>query len=344
MPYWVNDTSYKPFVDTANYYGRTNRYLTVSGGMPTKEIDIYREGVNLRTIQDIYNSNQPKILFQDGTQDRLTEPNGELLHQSPFITYGQAGDYVQYTSNTLFNDSHVGVDGTLLFGGTRISKTANYLIESALIVEGYLNADDVYPIYMNGGPQFYEESIIEPFPMPFRLATNESPQEQIRGIYAFLETGNVGDERRFGTDAVEQMVYREEPKTFRSYLEYGAGYIIVTGSGGEVVGVIDTRPNAIMAQTVQPKMEPWVDQPNGAFFPELTNTTDLLSVQVTSSVVNLNGEVVGSIVQPFFSENYGLSDSNLQTRDQKSATAGFTYGNVALYGTDSVAFGGYFRG
>jgi len=343
MPYWVNDISFKPFVDTANYYAKTNRYLTVSGGMSTREIDIYREGVNLRTIQDIYNSNQQKIIVQDGTQDSLTERNGEFTHQSTFITYGQAGDYTQYTSNPTFNDSHVGVDGTLLIGEKRISKTANYLIESGLIVEGLLNSDDVYPIYMNGGPQFYEESIIEPFPMPFRLATNESPQEQIRGVYAFLEAGNVGDERRFGTDVVEQMVYRDEPKMFRSYLEYGAGYMIVTGSSGNIIGVIDTRPNAIMDQTVQPKIEPWVDKPNGAFFPELTNTTDLLGVTVTSSVVNFNGEVVGSIIQPFFSENYEISDSNLQTRDQKSATAGFTYGNVALYGTDSVAFGGWTR-
>ena len=89
--------------------------------------------------------------------------------------------------------------------------------------------------------------------------------------------------------------------------------------------------------------QPWLDEANGQFFPELTNTIDLLGVTVTSSVVNLNGEIVGTRTQPFFSENYEISDSYLQTRDQKSATAGFTYGN-ALYGTDSVAFGGMFRG
>lgn len=343
MAYWVNDTSFKPFVDIANYYGKTNRYLTVSGGMPTRDIDIYREGVNLRTIQDIYSSNQPKVIFQDGTQDRLTEPNGELTHQSPFATYGQAGDYTQYTANTAFNDSHVGIDGTLLVNGKRISKTTNYLIESALIVEGYLDPDNVYPIYMNGGPQFYEEAIVEPFPMPFRLATNESPQEQIRGVYAFLEGGNVGDERRFGTDMVEQMIYREDSNQVRSFYEYGAQYIIVSASNGKVINVIDTRPNAILDQTVQPQLKPWVDEPKGIFFPQITDTTDLLGVTVTSNIVSLDGEVVGSIVQPFFSENYETSDSSLQTRDQKSATAGFTYGN-ALYGTDSVAFGGYLRG
>lgn len=343
MAYWVTDIFYKPFVDIEDYYGKTNRNLVVSGGMPTKAIDIYREGINLRTVQDVYNSNQPKVIFQDGTQANLAKPNGEMIHESPFITYGQAGDYIQYTSNTLFNDAHVGVDGTLLDNGKRISKTTNYLIESGLIVEGYVNADDVYPIYMNGGPQFYEEGIIEPFPMPFRLATNESPQEQIRGVYAFLEAGNIGDERRFGTDVVEQMVYRDQPITVRSFLEYGASYVLVTGSNGKVIGVVDTRPNAIMDQTIQPMFQPWLDEANGQFFPELTNTIDLLGVTVTSSVVNLNGEIVGTRTQPFFSENYEISDSYLQTRDQKSATAGFTYGN-ALYGTDSVAFGGMFRG
>lgn len=344
MAYWVIDQSYKPFVDIEEYYGKTNRNLVVSGGMPTKAIDIYREGVNLRTVQDVYNSNQPKVIFQDGTQDNLAKPNGEMIHESPFITYGQAGDFTQYTSNTLFNDSHVGVEGTILNNnGVRISKTTNYLIESGFIVEGYVNADDVYPIYMNGGPQFYEESIIEPFPLPFRLATNESPQEQIRGVYAFLEAGNIGDERRFGTSVVEQMVYREQPTSVRSFLEYGASYLIVTNSLGTVIGVVDTKPNAIMDQTVQPKIEPWVDEANGKYFPVLTNTIDLLGVTVTSSIVNLNGEIVGSTTQPFFSENYGLSDSYLQTRDQKSATAGFTYGN-GLYGTDSVAFGGMYRG
>jgi hypothetical protein len=345
MAYWVIDQFYKPFVDTANYYGKTNRNLVVSGGMPTKAIDTYREGVNLRTVQDIYNSNQLKLIVQDGTQDKLSKPNGEMIHESPFITYGQAGDFTQYTANTSFNDSHVGVEGTMLVGnGIRVSKTTNYLIESGLIVEGYVNADDVYPIYMNGGPQFYEESIIEPFPMPYRLATNESPQEQIRGVYAFLEAGNEGDERRFGTDVVEQMVYREQPTVFRAFLEYGANYLIVTNSSGVVVGVVDIKPNAVMDQTVQPKFKPWVDEANGQYFPQLTNTINLLGITVTSSVVTLNGDIVGTKTQPFFSENYEISDSYLQTRDQKSATAGFTYGNVALYGTDSVAFGGMFRG
>ena len=307
----------------------------MSGGISTKNIDIYREGVNLRTTQDVYSSLQPKLIVQDGSQANIAKPNGEIIHESTFTTYGQAGDFIQYTANTLFNDSHVGVEGTILnSNGVRISKTTNYLIESGYIVEGIINADDVYPIYMNGGPQFYEESIIEPFPMPFRLATNESPQEQIRGIYAFLEAGNVGDERRFGTDIAEQRVYREFPTVVRSFFEYGANYYIVTGSTGKVIDVINTRPNAILDQTVQPQLKPWVDEANGQYFPDLTNTTDLLGVTVATTQ------------QPFFSENYGLSDSELQSRDQKSSTAGYSYygGNASLYGTDSIAFGGYYRG
>lgn len=344
MAYWVTDRFFEPYVDTANHYGKTNRNLVVSGGMSTRNIDIYREGINLRTVQDVYATTQLKLIVQDGTQNNLSKPNGEMIHESPFITYGQAGDFVQYTSNTMFNESHVGVEGTIIdANGTRISKTVNYLIESGLIVDGLLNADDVYPIYMNGGPQFYEESIIEPFPSPFRLATNESPQEQIRGVYAFLEAGNVGDERRFGTDIVEQMIYRDQPTMTRAFLEYGANYLLVTASNGTVIGTIDTKPNAIMDQTVQPKFKPWVDESFGQYLPELTNTIDLLGVMVTSSVVNLGGEVVGTRVQPFFSNNCSFSDSYIQTRDKKSATAGFTYGN-ALYNTDSVAFGGLYRG
>ena len=345
MAYWVVDRFFKPFVDTANHYGKTNRNLVVSGGMPTKAIDIYREGVNLRTVQDVFNTTQLKIVVQDGTQDKLSEPNGEMIHQSPFTTYGQAGDFTQFTANAMFNDAHLGIEGTTFdSSGNRISKTTNYLIESGLIVQGLVDATSVYPIYMNGGPQAYEEAIIEPFPLPFRLATNESPQEQIRGVYAFLEAGNQGDERRFGTDVAEQLVYRDQPTSVRAFLEYGADYIVVTGSGGEVVGVIDTKPNAVMDQTFQPRSKPWVDEPNNKYLPDLTNTIDLLGVTVTSDVVNFNGEVVGTKTQPFYSLNCNFSDSPFESRDQKSATAGFTYGNTALYGTDSVAFGGLFRG
>jgi hypothetical protein len=337
MPYWVTDSCFQPFNDTANYYGKTNRNLTVSGGIDTKPIDTFREGVNLRTIGDIYDTMQLKIVFEDGSQAMEVKPNGELTHQSTFITYGQAGDFIQFTCNPVFNDQIAGVEGTILNGSSRLNRTALYLQQTSGLVEGTIAADQVFPIHLNGGPQFQKESIIEPLTIPERLQTNESSQELVTGIYAFLETGNYGDERRYGNTILEQLQYRTQLTTTRAFLESDANYILFSGSNGIVSNSVDIKPNAIFGPTVYSKIEPWVDQPLGAYFPELLNATDLLNVPVTTST---------GIVQPFYSNNYEITDSNLQTRDQKSATAGFTYygGNSSLYGTDSIAFGGYLRG
>lgn len=338
MPYWVLTTSFQPFNDTAYYYGKTNRNLTVSGGINTTPIDSFREGVNLRTTQDIYNSLQVKVVFEDGAQSMETKPNGELTHQSTFITFGQSGDITQYTGNRAFRDQISGVEGTVPYNSSsQFSRTALYLIENGLIAEGLLQIEDVYPIYLNGGPQYQEEAIIEPLTIPNRLYTNESVQELAKGVFAFLESGNPGEERRFGTDIVEQMQFRSLTTTFRAYLEQGADYILITGSNGEVTNVVDISPNNILDQGFFPKQSPWVAQENGEYFPDLIGASDLLSVPVTSST---------GIVQPFYSNNYEISDSELQTRDQKSTTAGYSYygGNASIYGTDSIAFGGYYRG
>lgn len=340
MPYSVVDPRYRPFIDSPTYYGKTNRYLTTTDGIDTTGIDNYREGINLRTTQDIYRSNQVKISVLDGTQDTTSRPNGELTHEVSFITYGQAGDFIQYTGDTKFNDAHYGVEGTMLLDNNhRISKTVQYLQNSSMVAEGLMDESQVYPLFMNNGPQYFEEAIIEVFPLPDRLASNESPQEMARGVFAFFEGGNLGDERRFGTNQIEQMTERDEPpKIVRPYLEEGAGYFIVSGSDGKVIKVIHTRPSAIPDQTVMAKLKPWVEGPNGAYFPVLTNTTDLLGVSVLLENISLD--------QPYYSDNYDPTDPELQTRDKKSSTAGYSYygGNVGLYGTDSIAFGGLRRG
>ena len=61
MPYWIVDSRFKPFNDDPFYYGKTNRNLSVSGGINTTAIDNFREGVNVRNTNDIYKSNQVKI-------------------------------------------------------------------------------------------------------------------------------------------------------------------------------------------------------------------------------------------------------------------------------------------
>lgn len=337
MPYWIVDSRFKPFNDDPFYYGKTNRNLSVSAGINTTAIDNFREGVNVRNTNDIYKSNQVKISFVDGSGDLEILPNGDLTNQSQFITFGQAVDFIQYTGQAAFMDSHVGVEGTSIkSNGLRLPRTVDYLIDNAAIVEGFVQPDVLYPVYMNGGPQFFEECIIEPFPIPNRLATNESPQEISKGIFAFLEGGNVGDERRFGSSNNEQMIYRDQPLVVRPYLEYGANYLLVTNSIGNVIKFIESKPSAIPDQSTVAKIKPWIDEPKNIYFPRFTDTLDLLS----ASVKNNNTTI------PFYSLNYGTNDTEIQSRDQKSAPAGYSYygGNTGLYGTDSIAFGGLYRG
>ena len=331
MPYWSTKTGFQPFNDSANYYGRSVKNSYVSGGINTAPIDQFREGVNLRTFMDIYKATQVKISFTDGQQALTTQPNGRFDHQSTFQTFGQAVDFIQYTGIVSFDDAHKSVEGTRAnANNVQLPATVEYLIDNGNIVEGLMDASQVYPIYMNGGPQFMEEAIIEPFPMPFRLNTNESPQELARGIFAFFEDGNYGDERRFGANQVEQMQYRDQPIMVRPYLEYGADFLIVTASGK--TQVINIKPTAIPDQTVIAKIKPWVDEPPAKYFPQLLSALDLLSASINNV--------------PFYYNNYSLSDSNLQNRDQKSSTAGYSYygPNMGYYGTDSIAFGGLLRG
>ena len=331
MPYWVRDTEFKPFNDSSNYYGRTN-ISVVTGGMNTSVVDNYREGINLRNFIDVYKSTQVKVSFLDGQQDMKMNPNSTLNHESTFQTYGQAVDFIQFTGNKLFNDSHKSYEKTRANkNNIQISSVVDYLIDNGNIVDGVLDADNVYPIYLNGGPQFIEEAIVEPLPIPYRLPTNESPQELARGIFAFYEDGNYGDERRFGANEIQQAQYRDQPLVVRPYLEYGSDYLIITASGK--TQIVNIRPSAIPDQTFVPKIKPWVDEPPGNYFPSLIGTSlGLVSVTV-------NG-------LPYCFNNYETSFSSLQTRDQKSSAAGYSYygPNAGYYGTDSIAFGGLLRG
>lgn len=331
MPYWFIDKNFKPFNDNSDYYGKIN-ISTISGGMNTTTIDNYREGTNLRTFIDIFRSNQPKIFFCDGQQGNNSRLNDVINHESTFQTYGQALDYIQYTAIKTFDDSHVTIEGNKFFyNNINFPSTLKYLIANGLIVDGLLDASQVYPLYMNGGPQFFEEAIIEPFTIPNRLATNESPQELARGIFAFFQEGNQGDERRFGAKPIEQMQYRDQPLSVRPYLEYGSSYLIVTGSGK--TQVVNIKPSAIPDQTFYAKLKPWSDQPPAEYFPSLVgNTLDLLSKPVEGT--------------PYYYLGYENTDPTLENRDKKSTTAGYdVYGGYSgLYGTDSVAFNGYYRG
>jgi hypothetical protein len=331
MPYWVTNTTIQPFNDTANYYGK-NVVSTTTGGMNTAGLDPYREGVYLRTTTDVFRSVQPKMFVCDGQQGFNTTTNNLINHESAFQTYGQSVDFVQFFGTSLFNDDHKGYERTRANNNNiQISPLVSYLIDNGNIADGLLDANQVYPIYLNGGPQFTEEATIEPLPIAYKLPTNESPQELARGFFAFFEDGNYGDERRFGANQIEQLQYRDQPLVVRPYLEYGSVYLIVTASGK--TQVVNIKPSAIPDQSIVPRIKPWLDEPPARYFPSL----------ISGSLGLISSLIEGT---PYYYEGYKNTDSELQNRDQRSSTAGFTCygGNFGLYGTDSVAFGGLYRG
>ena len=335
-PRITKDTNYRPFFDIPDFYGRTSQYFAASGSSPrnsmdTSILDNFREGVNIRTGMDIFHSSQPKIFFMDGQQDLAMHPNGDLTHQSTFNTFGQSQDFIQYTGQIAFVDSHLNVEGR---GQNGISKMVDYIRMTQQINEGSLQESMVFPIYMNGGPQYADETIIEFFPLPFRLASIENPQEMSRGVFAtFEDGGNEDDERRFGTNTIGQFVERDNSRPCGRYLlESDASYIVVTGSNGAVINVVHLRPSSVPDETVIRRITPWLDEPRNIYFPRFTNTLDLLSASVGG--------------KSFYEYAYGTTSTELQTRDIKSATAGHSYygGKAGLYGTDSIAFGGLIRG
>ncbi len=271
----------QPFNDIPFHYGKVNRRMVVSGGIDTTAIDNFREGVSVRTTQDIYGSNQIKIFFCDP----VTQPNGLATHEAPFVnSFGQPPLIV---GTPTFTDSTLLIEGET--STNQIPRMVDYLISSDKPTTGS------YKTYTNAGNGFREEAII---PSPT--------------THGNLENGSLSS---VGNPEVEQMVFRRKNGYVRPFLEQDA-WVLSTNN------VIST--GLTVSDKLIPEIVPWADEGEGNYFPELLGASDL---------------VKGN-------EAYNPSDSFLQTRDKKSATAGYSYygGNAAVYGTDSVAFGGLFRG
>lgn len=336
MAYWVTTTgSYRPFNDNQFYYGKVYR-PSVTGGLDTRDINNYREGINLRTLDDIFTSTQMKVSFADGNGDLTNRPNGTLTHEITFNVPGQAVSLVQYTNNNLLYDNIIGVEGTYLSGSTRLPKTVQYLIDSGRIADGTLSGSTVFPVYLNGGPQNEAEAIIELLPIPWRLPTNEPTRELSRGVYAELGAGTPGDERVYGLPQLEQRVSRYEPLVVRPYLEQGSHTLVVTSSVGSVIKVITSRLNAVPGPQFQQIIRPWLDEDDSAYLPKLVGAEDLLMLSASFS----------GTTGPYCNFGYQTIGTELQTRDMKSCAAGFSYygPNASIYGTDSMAFGNRMRG
>lgn len=158
-----------------------------TGGIDTREIDSFRQGVEIQTNKQRFVGNQPKIWA------------GNLDHVVNVNTIGQARSFVEYENSLLFEDMPI-------FNAVN-----------------YINSDGTYPlpIIFNDGPQSEEEARVEPITIPFRKNSPEGPFFAHR-VAGTLEDGNDFDTIFKTSSRVSQFIDYQSPLQFRVFLDEGA--------------------------------------------------------------------------------------------------------------------------
>jgi hypothetical protein len=205
----IEGVDFSPFNDTdgPRIEEAINSFENATDGIDTTLIDPFRQGVELRTPKQVYNTTQPKIWA------------GNLKHHVRTTTYGQARDFTQY-------------DGTQNFQEKPIFDPVWYIIDP----------DYPHPIIFNDGPMQEEEAIIEPFTIPFRINNAAEGPFYARSVKGSLEDGNNLDSLDGGTTRIEQFIEYNAPITPRFFLDEGQAYIGTTLPTGSF---LTTRFNPI---------------------------------------------------------------------------------------------------
>lgn len=178
-------TVFTPFDDSQTVIYIPTNFET--GGIDTREVDSYRQGVEIKTNKQRFVGMQPK--FWAGNLDHVVDVN----------TIGQSRSFTEYENSLLFEDLPIfnAVD--------------------------YINSTGTYPlpIVFNDGPQAGEESSIEPFTIPFRKTpTTEGPFYAHR-VAATLEDGNDFDTVYKSSSRMQQFINYQPPLQTRFFLDEG---------------------------------------------------------------------------------------------------------------------------
>lgn len=188
-------------------------------------------------------------------------------------------------------------------------------------VEYVQNANYPYPIYLNEGPSNAKATRIQPLTIIGFLGDQDN-DDPARKVCGNVEDGNmVNDELCGGNNRIEQF-YNFESKTVVPFLEEGESYF-GDAAGGKIFieGYLNDTSEA-------EGIAPYVEDGNKFLTDKLsTNDNTILTVLKNSSSLNLDEDI---------RRNYNV----------KSAPAGGdVYGpDQSQYGTDSIAYSGYFRG
>lgn len=184
---------------------------SLSGTMDTREIDSFRQGVELTTAAHRYKGLGAKIWA------------GNIKGYTIIRTLGQALSFTEYKNDKRFNDLLVRFNPV-----SYIQLGENY----------------PYPLIFNEGPQQNKETSIQPFTIPFRNGrdSNESQDvaHQVRGA---VEDGNQNNLQLNGyTDKITQFVpFYNAAEEHSPFLDEGGYTIGATEEGGvQIQGYINS--------------------------------------------------------------------------------------------------------
>jgi hypothetical protein len=188
----------------------------------------------------------------------------------------------------------------------------------------FIQLGDAYPrpIVFNEGPQQNKEAGVQPLTIPFR--SPESHVEFVENAHAIrgnVEDGNSDNRKQNGANSrIEQFIDLKESTDLVPFLDDGVEYFGTLIPTSIVVPAFLNDGDATITPFDDVGDEQLVNQLN-------TSDTTFLTVLRSSSSINLDEDL-------------------RQTHGIRSATAGAdVYGpSQGRYGTDSVAFAGYFRG
>lgn len=185
--YGIIGTEFTPFNDLL-----PNNYIPApfdTGGIDTREVDSYRQGVEIITARHRFAGMQPKIWA------------GNIKHYVNVNVLGQARSFTEFENNPTFKDLPI--------------------FDPVSFIE--LGNNYPFPIIFNKGPQQEEEAIIEPITIPFRKNSNEGKNIAHR-VHGSLEDGNNFQDFNRSANRIQQFISYKELE-FRFFLDDGGDYV-----------------------------------------------------------------------------------------------------------------------
>lgn len=168
---------------------------SLSGAMDTKDIDQYRQGIEITSETHRFKGVGAKIW------------SGNIKGYTQIRTLGQALSFTEYKNEKKFNDLLVKFNPV-----SYIELGENY----------------PYPLIFNEGPQQNKETSVQPFTIPFRNGkdSNELEIEPARSARGSVEDGNQSLLRLNGkTNKIEQIIDTRNMNKVSPFLDEGEDHI-----------------------------------------------------------------------------------------------------------------------